>query len=152
MILQETYELQDCIVNNLLTSNDNLFIGSETPYYTSTGLYIPQNQGHWEKMRLDILLQQGISIEYDIIEVLGTESVKIYTELVDTTDKSVNGVQQTNFTTTGNVKMVIENNQVITTFNNNSQTQSLNYTNFYWKWWTGGARGFRITNLKVKPL
>ena len=152
MFSSETYSIEDCIINNALTNNDGIFVGTETPQYTSTGLYVPNNGGHWAKMRLDLLLQQGITIEYDIVNVYGTESTKIYTELVDTTDISVNGVQQNNITTTGHVKMTVNNNQVVTTLNNSTWTQSVTYSNFYWKWWTGGKRGFRIANLKLKPL
>ena len=89
MFLQETYSIEDCIIINPLTSNDGIFVGTETPQYTSTGLVISNGGGHWAKMRLDLLLQQGITIEYDIVDVYGSESVKIYTELVDTTDVSV---------------------------------------------------------------
>lgn len=152
MFSSEIYEVQDCILYDTLTSDNQRFVGTETVQYTSTGLYVAQRGGHWAKMRLDLLLQQGISIEYDIVNVYGTESVKIYTELVDTTDISVDGVQQTNITTTGHVKMTVNNNQVVTTLNNSTWTQSVTYSNFYWNWWTGGNRGFRIANLKIKPL
>ena len=115
-------------------------------------MYIPANNGHYAKMRLDILLEQGITIEYDIINVYGTNTPKIYTELIDTTDISLNGVQQNNLNNTGHVKMTINNNEVVTTLGGNTWTQTVSYSSFYWKWWTGGARGFRIANLKVKPL
>ena len=102
-------------------------------------------------MRLDQLLPQGITIEYDIANVYGSESVKIYTELVDSTDVSVNGVQQS-LGSTGHLKMTISSNQVVTTLGANTWTQSVTYSEYYWKWWTGGNRGFRIKDLKIKPL
>ena len=152
MFLIQTYSLEDCIIYNTLTSNDGIFVGTETPQYTSTGLYVPRNGGHWAKMRLDLLLQQGITIEYDIVDVYGSESVKFYTELVDTTDVSINGVQQSNIASTGHLKMTVNNNTVVTTLGANTWTQSVSYTNYYWKWWTGGNRGFRIKDLKIKAL
>ena len=151
-ITSEDMLIEDCIIYDSLTSDNGIFVGTETPSYTSTGLYVANNGGHFAKMRLDHLLSQEISIEYEIVNVYGTQSPKIYTELIDTTDISQNGVQQNSLNTTGTVKMIISNNNVVTTLGQNTWTQSVSYTNYYWKWWTGGGRGFRIADLKIKAL
>jgi hypothetical protein len=170
----ETYTLEDCKVYDTLTTNKNRFIGNPSNVnYTSDGYGLTANT-NWTPTYYNYEMSQDMSIEFDFNSTQedshsgSSGTYSLMTSLKNTVGGSdlfqvywgKNNVYDytgsTKYTQTNDVthiKYEITNNTVKLYANDSLvYSRSVSGSTFYWYWWSGGNRRFRIKNLKIKPL
>lgn len=160
MFLTKTFAICDARWYNTLTdssADSHLIRTGVTCSYTSNGLSV--TAGNWKEIVFDTQITQGMSIEYDITQVGGTQYF-IYKGFFDSYSQGNNGITNYQINTTGHVKIVYQNNTVQLWIDDVLQTDKISSTTnptvtttpLYYKVSTGGNRTFTIKNMKIKPL
>ena len=174
MFLIQTYEVEDCKIYDTLTSNKNRFIGNPSNVnYTSDGYGLTANT-NWTPTYYNYEMGQDMSIEFDFNSTqedrtsVSTGYYSLMTSLRNTVGGSdlfqvywgknnvydyTGSTAYAQTTDVTHIKYEITNNTVKFYANDSLvYSRSVSGSTFYWCWWSGGNRRFRIKNLKIKPL
>ena len=161
MFLQETFVVEDLKFYNTLTdsSADNYLIRTGiTSSYTTNGLKV--TNGNWKDLVFSTQIIQGTKIEFDITEVGGSATPKLYIGFFDSYSQGNAGITNYQPNTTGHIKIEYQNNTVqlwlndtlLTDAESSSTSPTVTTTPLYLKLSTGGQRQFTIKNMKIKAL
>ena len=167
VFLQETYEIEDCLVYDPLTTNNNLFSGSGlSASYSSNGLSVTGNTNADSFYLYQGTLPSTFSIEYKFVDITfesGTNrySTEVYVKGVGLGKNNTNGLFTTSTgglswvsgsLTSGDIIKVEYNGSNVKFYINNTLITTLSTSSGNTGFKTYNARNIQVKDMKIKAL